>query len=371
MNTRKSLASAGLFLVFILLIYSFLHLLIMKLSLFPYQLQFKFPFRIAHGVRTHTDVVYVKLEHQNFVGWGEATLPPYLAETQKSVSEFLLEFSKNISSNSIEDWFAKLQPVQANMSAKAALDMALWSLKAQREQNTIRELLGVVGDNTNQDYKFPLGTYTIGVSSFEEMKLKVEEGNKYGFEIFKIKLDGESDEEMIHNFKSLSSKKFAVDVNQGWKTVEEAIEKILWLKEEGCFLVEQPLHKNALKEMKLLKQKSVLPLYADESCQRLSAIEKLKEGFDGINIKLMKCGGITEAHQMILKARELEMKILIGCMSESSVGCTAAAQLTPLADYADLDGPYLISNDPFEGMKIKHGRIQLNQLVQSHGMTLL
>ena len=107
-----------------------------------------------------------------------------------------------------------------------------------------------------------------------------------------------------------------------------------------------------------------MPLYADESCQRLSDIEKLKDGFDGINIKLMKCGGITEAHQMILKARELDMKVLIGCMSESSVGCTAAAYLTPLADFADLDGPYLIANDPFEGMKIRDGRIQLNPLLQ-------
>lgn len=330
----------------------------MKLSLYPYQLQFKFPFRIAHGVRTHTAVVYVKLEHEGFTAWGEATLPPYLPETQKSVSEFLLEFSKHISSTSIDDWFERLNPVQTNLSAKAALDMALWNLKARLENKPIVELLGV--GRTNND--FPYGTYTIGVSSYDEMKLKVKEGNKYGFEIFKIKLNGENDEEQIRNFKKLSNKKFAVDVNQGWNTVEEAIEKILWLKEEGCILVEQPLKKDWLDEMKLLKQKSPLPLYADESCQRLSDLEKLKDCFDGVNIKLMKCGGITEAHQMILKAREFDMKVLIGCMSESSVGCTAAAQLTPLADYADLDGPYLISNDPFEGMKIKDGRIQLNPL---------
>ena len=236
--------------------------------------------------------------------------------------------------------------------------MALWDLKAQVESKTIGELLRI------EQSEFPLATYTIGVSSFDEMKLKVEEGTQFGFKLFKIKLNGETDEEQIRNFKRLSNKKFAVDVNQGWKTVKEATEKISWLKEEGCFLVEQPLHKNAIDEMKLLKQKSVLPLYADESCQRLSDIEKLKDCFDGINIKLMKCGGVTEAHQMILKARELEMKVLIGCMSESSVGCTAAAHLTLLADYADLDGPYLISNDPFSGMKIKEGRIQLNPLIQ-------
>ncbi len=310
-------------------------------------------------MRTHTNVVYVKLEHEGFTGWGEATLPPYLPETQKSVSEFLREFNKSISSNTIDDWFEKLKPVQTNMSAKAALDMALWNLKAQVENKTIGELLRI------KEKEFPLGTYTIGVSSLDEMKTKVEEANKAGFEIFKIKLNGENDGEVIRDFKSLSNKKFAVDVNQGWNDPEEVCSKIMWLAGEKCLLVEQPLPKNKNSEMALIKGKCPLPLYADESCQRLSDIERLKGSFDGINIKLMKCGGITEAYQMILKARELDMKVLIGCMSESSVGCTAAAYLTPLADYADLDGPYLISNDPFSGMKIKEGRIELNPLVQT------
>lgn len=338
----------------------------MKLSLYPYQLQFKFPFRIAHGVRTHTNVVYVKLEHEGFTAWGEATLPPYLAETQKSVSEFLLEFSKNISSDSIDDWFEKLNQVQTNLSAKAALDMALWNLKSQIENKTIGELLGIPAGNSAQ---FPMGTYTIGVSSLEEMKIKVEEAIKAGFEIFKIKLNGENDEEMLRYFRSLSDKKFAVDINQGWGDWEEACIKIKWLADKRCLLVEQPLSKERNNEMSLIRGKSPLMIYADESCQRLSDIEKLKDCFDGINIKLMKCGGITEAYQMILRARELEMKVLIGCMSESSVGCTAAAHLTPLADYADLDGPYLISNDPFEGMKIKDGRIQLNPLKEKIQLT--
>ncbi len=337
----------------------------MKLSLYPYQLQFKYPFRIAHGVRTHTDVVYVKLEHEGFTGWGEATLPPYLPETQKSVSEFLLSFSKNISSNSINDWFAKLQPVQSNMSAKAALDMALWNLKSQLENKTLGELLGI-----DEEREFPLGTYTIGVSSLDEMKTKVEEAISAGFEIFKIKLNGENDEEMIRNFRSLSDKKFAVDVNQGWGDWEEACIKIKWLADEQCLLVEQPLSKERNNEMGLIRGKGPLTMYADESCQRLSDIEKLKGCFDGINIKLMKCGGITEAYQMILKARELDMKVLIGCMSESSVGCTTAAHLAPLADYTDLDGPYLIWNDPFTGMKIKEGRIKLNSLKELSGNLL-
>lgn len=332
----------------------------MKISSYPYQLQFKFPFRIAHGLRTHTDVVYVKLEHEGFTAWGEAALPPYLPETQKSVVEFLTTFSKSLSSNSVDDWFQKLKHESENMSAKAALDMALWNLKSQMENKSIKELLGFVGDNTNKG--FPLGTYTIGVSSFDEMKIKVEEANQFGFEIFKIKLDGKSDKEMVGNFRKLSDKPFAIDVNQGWKNIEEAKDKIDWLKERGCLFVEQPLEKNSMDEMKLMKEKSSLPIYADESCQRLTDLEKAADCFDGVNIKLMKCGGITEAHQMILKALELGLKVLIGCMSESSVGCTAAAHLTQLADYADLDGPYLISNDPFEGMKVVNGRISISKL---------
>lgn len=307
-------------------------------------------------MRTHTDVVYLKLEHEDFIGWGEATLPPYLPETQKTVVAYLTNFSKSISSASIDDWFAKLHPVNDNLSAKAALDMALWNLKSQTECKTIGELLGI----TTND--FPLSTYTLGVSSLEEMKTKIDEADKAGFKIYKLKLNGEKDEEMVSNFRSLCDKPFAVDVNQGWNDSEEVCSKIKWLAGEKCLLVEQPLPKNKNDEMSLIKGKCPLPLYADESCQRLSDIERLRDSFDGINIKLMKCGGITEAYQMILKARELDMKILIGCMSESSVGCTAAAHLTPLADYADLDGPYLISNDPFSGMKIKEGRIELNPL---------
>ena len=331
----------------------------MQSSLYPYQLKFKYPFKISHGLRSYTDVVYVKLEHENYTAWGEATLPPYLSETQQSVIDFISAFQKSMPSNNIGDWFDKLSNDQSgNMSAKAALDMALWSLKAQTEGTTIGDLLGI------EQSGFPLCTYTIGICTFDEMKLKVDDTNNVGFEIFKIKLNGTDDEEMIRNFKKLSSKPFAVDVNQGWQSSKQAIEKINWLGAEGCLLVEQPLPKELLSEMKEVKEKSTLPVFADESCQGFVDIETLKDCFDGVNIKLMKCGGITEAFRMIKKAREVNLKILVGCMSESSVGCSAAASLSSMADYADLDGPYLIVNDPFEGMKVEHGRIALHQLTQ-------
>lgn len=331
----------------------------MKLSLYPYQLQFKYPFRIAHGMRTHTDVVYVKLEHEGHTAWGEATLPPYLPETQKTVLQFLNDFTKVVSgTNDINYWFEELNKVEDNLSAKAALDIALWDLNAQLQGKTIGELAAVTGG------EFPLGTYTIGVCPKPEIAIKIEEALYSGFELFKLKLNGMDDEQMLRDFKSLTIKPFAVDVNQGWTDAHEAQKKLAWLALEGCLLAEQPLPKTSNALMPVIKSSSPLPLYADESCQRLADIEPLREGFDGINIKLMKCGGITEALQMIKKARDLEMKILIGCMSESSVGCTAAAHLTPLADYADLDGPYLIANDPFTGIKIKQGHVQVNGLVK-------
>lgn len=330
----------------------------LKLTTYPYRLQFKFPFRISHGVREYTEVVFVKLEQEGRTAWGEAALPPYLPETTASVIHFLDTFSKSQAANTVEDWLAALHLEQTNTSARAALDMALWSLKAQISGHTEAALVGVTKG------AHPMGTYTLGVSSAQEMKQKVAEAKRYGFSIFKLKLNGKEEEEMVTGFRQLTDRAFAVDVNQGWRQAEEAKRKIEWLSKRGCMLVEQPLPVAMNKEMKGLKQSSALPLYADESCRHLADIAELEDGFDGLNIKLMKCGGLHEAVEMITKARTLRMKILIGCMSESSVGCRAAAWLTPLADYADLDGPYLISNDPFEGIRLVEGRVQPTALRQ-------
>jgi len=331
----------------------------LTVSLIPYQLQFKYPFSIAHGLRTHTDVVYIKLQHEGFTAWGEATLPPYLPETQQSVITFLNAFTKPLLNSPIDDWVEALSAVNDNLSAKAALDMALWHMRAQIAGVTIGELAGV------EATQYPLCTYTIGVGTLADTQQKVTEATAEGFQLFKLKLNGDNDAQKIFDFRSCTTLPFAVDMNQGWKDVNGVTGFInTTLKNADCLLVEQPLPKTWLADMKAVKQHTLLPLYADEACQRLTDIEPLREAFDGINIKLMKCGGITEALQMIKKARELDMKVLIGCMSESSVGCTAAAHLTPLADYADLDGPYLIANDPFTGMKVKEGRVRTNKLLE-------
>lgn len=338
----------------------------MKLTLYPYHLKFKYPFKIAHGSRTGTDVVYVKLEHDGFTGWGEATLPPYLPETTESVVNFIQSVEQEIVSSKLDPpaIFKSIDIKRpGNLSAKAALDMALWNLKAAIENKSLSELLEI------KAHAFPLGTYTLGVSEFEEMQMKVNDAVARGFKLFKLKLDGDNDEAMLRNYRQLSVLPFAVDVNQGWKDVADAARKIKWLKDHDCIFVEQPLSKVAREEMVELKKLSTLPLFADEACQRLSDLENIKTGFDGVNIKLMKCGGVTEAFEMIKNARELNLKVLIGCMSESSVGCTTAAHLTPLADYADLDGPYLNANDPFEGMLVEDGRIKIHPLKRKEELT--
>jgi L-alanine-DL-glutamate epimerase-like enolase superfamily enzyme len=331
----------------------------MQVSLYPYQLKFKHPFKIAHGKRSGTDVVFVKIEHDGFTAWGEAALPPYLDETQQSVIDFISNFAKASAEEKIDTWFEKLNNSGTdNMAAKAALDIALWSLRAQTENKSIMQLAGIV------PVSFPLCTYTLGVGTKSEMEQKINEALDFGFELFKLKLDGEQDEETINHFTKICHKPYLADVNQGWKNAAQAIEKITWLAGRQCIAVEQPLKKELIDEMRPVKQNSPIPVYADESCQAIGDIDKLKDSFHGINIKLMKCGGISPAIGMIKRARQLGLQVLIGCMSESSVGCTAAANLTPLADYADLDGPYLLANDPFSGMHVEGGRIAIHNLVQ-------
>lgn len=304
-------------------------------------------------MRTHTDVVYVKVEHEGFTAWGEATLPPYLKETQQSVIGCVNAFADQANGLGFEECFEVLHQdnPKDNTVACAAIDIALWNLKALQAGTTIRQLLQLPEKHN------ALNTYTIGVCPPDEMQGKVREGIAAGFEMFKLKLNGENDEEVVSTFKRLSNKPFAVDVNQGWKTIEEALEKIAWLKKADCVLVEQPFPISMDSSMTQLKEQSLLPLYADESCQNLEDLIRLKDNYHGINIKLMKCGGITPALGMIDEARKTGLKILIGCMSESSVGCNAAAQLAGLADYTDLDGPWLISNDPFTGLELREGSV--------------
>ena len=203
----------------------------------------------------------------------------------------------------------------------------------------------------------PNTSYTIGIDTPEVVMQKVAEAAPY--KILKVKLGLSTDRLMIETIRSVTGRPLCVDVNQGWTDRVKALETIHWLKENGVVFVEQPMPKTAIDDMAWLTQNSPLPTIADESLQRLPDVMKVHGVFSGINIKLMKCTGMREAHQMITLARSLGMKVMIGCMTETSCAVSAAAQLAPKADWADLDGNLLISNDPYSGMQIVDGKVTL------------
>lgn len=329
----------------------------MKLSFEAHTLFFIHPFKIAHGVRTSTPIVITKLEHEGVTGYGEASMPPYLGESHASATEFLKKAASLLERvRTFPEIPSLLKAVDAiapgNTAAKASVDIALHDLYGKLEQKPCWKMFGAEKEQT------PFSTFTLGIDEPEMIRRKISEADK--FKVLKVKLNGEDDRLIIDTIRGVTDKPIAVDVNQGWKTKEQALRMIEWLQHKNVLFVEQPLLKEDRDAANWLYERSPLPLYADESVQRLDDLEKLKECYHGINIKLMKCTGMHEAFKMIRRGRELNLKILIGCMSESSCAVSAAAQLTPFADHADLDGPLLIRNDLFNGITFNEGKIMLN-----------
>ncbi|MFN8309686.1 MAG: dipeptide epimerase [Chitinophagales bacterium] len=315
----------------------------LEVELQSVQWQFRYPFRIAHGMRTHTDAVVLKLSRGGHSGYGEATLPPYLPDTQQSTFAFLEQLPYNKCEGAIQpgQWVQLLTAnSQGFFPAKAALDMALWQLKAAEEHTTIRNLLGITTPDT------AWRSFTISICDRYEMKDRLQFGHEQGFDFFKLKLNGTSDRQMLNDFRSLSNAPFAVDVNQGWNNLQKAIEFSNELKAAGAVLIEQPFTKTDREWSRRLRDVVGLPVIADEACQQLTDLTEIAGYFSGVNIKLQKCGGLTQAFEMLKVARPLGLKVLIGCMSESHIGCDAAATLSPWCDWNDLDGPFLITNNP-------------------------
>ncbi|HEX5002202.1 MAG TPA: dipeptide epimerase [Bacteroidia bacterium] len=326
----------------------------MTFALSRYYLEFKEPFSIAHGTRNGTDLVFLKLEHQGFVAWGEASLPPYLPETQQTVCDFLERFMVRAFdiSEGLEVLLNRLMEFeQGNYAAKACADIAMHNLFAQMQSIPVWQLLGV------PDYPLPLCTYTIGMGDKAAIRRKLIDAA--GFKLLKVKLGGENDREIIRTIREETDLPLCADANQGWHTKEAALEMINFLAGQSVLFVEQPLPKYLHSEMKWLKEKSPLPLYADESVQTPADVKQVSEGFHGVNVKLMKCGGLAQGLKMIREARNYGLHVLIGSMSESGCGITAAAQLSSLADYADLDGPLLTKNNPFPMPVYKNGILEL------------
>lgn len=329
----------------------------LKLSFEPYNLQLKHVFTLAGSSRSTTPVMLTKLEFDGITGYGEASMPPYLGESQESAGKFLSalnlqQFTDPFRMDEILEYVDNSAP--RNTAAKASVDIALHDLVGKIMGQPWYKIWGLSAEKT------PVTSFTIGIDTPEVVRQKVKEAA--GFKILKVKLGRDTDREMIETIRSVTDVPMCVDVNQGWKDKKMALDMIFWLKEKGIQYVEQPMPKESRDELAWLTQNSPLPVIADEALQRLSDVQAAIGAYSGINIKLMKCTGMREAHKMINLARANKMKVMIGCMTETSCAISAAAQLSPLATWADLDGNLLISNDLYSGMKIVDGKITLNDL---------
>lgn len=322
----------------------------MKLSWTEYRLELKKPFGIAGNSRTFTPVVFVRVEHEGVSGYGEASLPPYLPETPETVINFLKHLdlaSQPFDANVIRQY---IHSFPANNAAKAAVEIALLDLFSRHASRPAFKYLC-------RPSITPFNTYTIGIGELSDIKEKVQDAPD--FHIIKVKLGCENDKAIINEIRKHTSKPLCVDVNQGWRTKEDALSMIEWLAGQDVILVEQPLLKTDIAGHAWLKERSPLPIYADESFQDINDLEKISHAFSGINIKLMKCGGPWKAIEIIEKADEKQLKVLIGSMNESSCANMAAAHISGGVDYSDLDGPFLINNNPFVDPVMADGRIIL------------
>lgn len=327
---------------------------IMKLTFKPYTLELKHVFTLATSSRTTTPVMLTQIEYDGVTGYGEASMPPYLGESQESASKFLSkvdlsQFKDPFVMESILEYVDGID--EFNPAAKASVDIALHDLVGKLIGKPWYKIWGFNKEKT------PSTSFTIGIDTNEVVKQKVKEAEEY--KILKIKLGRDTDKEMINTIRSVTDKPIIVDVNQGWKDKFFALDMINWLNENNVKLVEQPMPKEMIDEMAWLTEKSPIPTFGDESVQRLPDVVKAHGVYSGINIKLMKSTGLREAHKMLTLAKALGMKIMLGCMTETSCGVSAVSQLAPETEWADLDGNLLINNDPFAGTKIINGKITL------------
>lgn len=327
----------------------------LKLTFKPYTLELKHVFTVSSNSRTTTPVMLTEIEHDGLVGYGEASMPPYLGESQESVSKFLYkvdlsQFRNPLAIDDILEYVDAIAPY--NTAAKASIDIALHDLVGKIISQPWHQIW-------NYDpHKTPYTSFTIGIDTPQVIQQKVFEATP--FSILKVKLGKGNDKEMVESVRAVSDKPLYVDANQGWKDRQYALDMAHWLKEKGVVLIEQPMPKEMIDDTSWLTAHSPLPIIADEAIQRFSELEELQGVYSGINIKLMKSTGMREAHKMLEFAKAGGMKTMIGCMTETSCAISAAAHLTPNADYADLDGSLLIKNDVFEGVTFRNGKITLN-----------
>ena len=327
-----------------------------RLSFEPYELQLRHTFTVASYSRKTTPGVQIRLDYEGFTGYGEASMPPYLGQSVETVCRFLSnvdmeQFRDPFRMEDILTYVDSLSP--GDSAAKAAIDIALHDLTGKLLGQPWWRIWGL------DPAKAPDTTFTIGIDTPDIVRQKTQEcADK--FNILKVKVGLENDKEMISTIREVTDLPLAVDANQGWKDREQALDEIHWLKENGVVMVEQPMAKERLDDNAWITERSPLPIFADEAIQRLADIPSVKGAYHGINIKLMKCTGMREAWKMVSYARAEGMKAMVGCMTETSCAVSAAAQLSPAVDFADLDGNLLISNDLFRGMEVIEGKITLS-----------
>ena len=329
----------------------------MKLRFTPYTLELRHAFTIATSSRTTTPVMLVEVEKDGIVGYGEASMPPYLGESHETASAFL----SKVDLSTFPDPFQLTEILPAidaiapgNPAAKAAVDIALHDWVGKKFGQPWFRLWGLDPART------PVTSFTIGIDTKEVVRQKTREAAEY--KVLKVKLGRDNDRDMIETIREVTDVPIRGDANQGWKTKEDALATLEWLATKNVEFVEQPMPKTMVDEHAWLRERSPVPIIGDEAVQRLADVRKAWGVYDGINIKLMKSTGMREAYAMVVLARALEMKVMLGCMTETSVAISAAAQLSPLVDWADLDGALLIKNDPFDGARVVNGKVVLTEL---------
>jgi L-alanine-DL-glutamate epimerase-like enolase superfamily enzyme len=323
----------------------------LKISYFKYNLKFRHPFTISKGTKTHQPTLIVELEHFGIKGYGEAPAITYynipvekMIEDLESKKTFIEKFAVT---EPDRYWHYLHHLLPQNHFLVCALDIAAWDIYGKLKKKKLYELWD--GDIS----KNPVTDYTIGIDSIDKMIAKLKEKP---WPIYKIKVGTVDDIAIVRAIRENTNSTLRVDANAAWD-IDTALKLIPQLKELGVEFIEQPLAKDNWEGMAVLFKESSLPLIADEACVFENDVEKCKDHFHGINIKLTKCSGITPALRMIKRARELNLKVMIGCMNESTVGAAAIAHLLPFIDYVDMDGPLLLEEDVATGIQYDYGKI--------------
>lgn len=324
----------------------------MELAVAPFRLLFNHPFGTAHGLRDGTDSVFVRLMVDGTCGYGEATLPPYIGYSQSAVIDELKSIElKSVFNLGQGSFLGGAVLDRLGPPIRTALTMAYIDLICSVKELSIKSYFQMASSGPRAR-----AMVTLGHSDIDDIPLKLSALPQS--EVLKVKLGAANDVAVLERLKLLDNRPLFLDANQGWRSLADAEIAIHAAGPERILGVEQPFAKDRWDLHKALKERLGIPVYGDESIQGPADLERAPEAFDGVNLKLVKCGGLDIAVRMAARARELGLKVMLGSMSESSLGSGAMFALADAADLLDLDGPWLIKNDPFEGLRMVNGRLE-------------